>query len=183
MSLANSLSLCVQGNYLVGHFGGSQASISRAWVVSTACEVPIMFLCGWLLRGKGLKGVMALGLAGTWMKVATLSMAGGLWQYYLGLCLHGCFYAGAAAGFNVYLDRHFHPSQRPGLQSLSLVFIQGLPNAVAGLLAGILWHCLSLRAVYLGAGGIATGAGLYGSYLAWRFYISGNQPHRPGVPQ
>ena len=57
------------------------------------------------------------------------------------------------------------PGDRPALQALSVVFFQGIPNALAGLVAGAVWHAHSLRAVYLLAAAIAVGISLYGLRL------------------
>jgi hypothetical protein len=66
MNFANGLTLCVQGNYLVHRWAGGQASISLAWITSTACEIPIFLLCSYVLRRHGLRYVLGMGLAGTW---------------------------------------------------------------------------------------------------------------------
>ncbi|HLP43293.1 MAG TPA: MFS transporter, partial [Fibrobacteria bacterium] len=165
MNFANGLALCVQGNYLTHRWAGGQASISQAWVVSTACEVPLFLLCAYVLRRYGLRYVLALGLAGTLVKILGVAAASELWQYFLALSMHGFFYSGALTGFSVHLDRSFDPADRPALQALSVVFFQGIPNALAGLAAGLVWHFSSLRSVYFLAGGVAVLVSLHGFRL------------------
>lgn len=165
MNFANGLTICVQGNYLVNRWEGGQASISQAWVASTACEVPLFILCAWVLRRYGLRYVLGMGLAGTLVKVVGLALAAELWQYFLALAMHGFFYAAAITGFNVYLDRTQARDDLPSLQALSVVFFQGIPNALAGLTAGLLWQAHSLRAVYLFAAAVAIAITAYGLAL------------------
>jgi hypothetical protein len=111
------------------------------------------------------------------VKVAGLAMASELWHYFLALSMHGFFFAAAITGFNVYLDRTHAREDLPSLQALSVVFFQGIPNALAGLFAGIVWHAVSLRAVYLLAAGIAGAASVYGMLL---LRSRSARPHPPG---
>lgn len=165
MNFANALSICLQGNYLTHRWEGGQVLISRAWVMSTACEVPLFLLCAWMLRRFGLRWVLAIGLFGTLVKLIGVALATEYWHYLLALSMHGFFYSGAVTGFNVYLDRNYSREDLPSLQALSVVFFQGLPNALAGLSAGLIWHLSSLRAVYVLAAGIAIAISLYGFRL------------------
>jgi MFS family permease len=168
MNFANGLTLVLQGNYLVHRWEGGQVSISQAWMVSTACEVPIFALCVWILRRYGLRYVLALGLAGTLIKILGAALAAELWHYLLALAMHGFFFAGAITGYSVHLDRTHAEADRPSLQSLSVVFYQGIPNALAGLFAGLVWQGFSLRAVYFLAAGIALAATAYGIWSLGR---------------
>ncbi|HKP98167.1 MAG TPA: MFS transporter [Fibrobacteria bacterium] len=165
MNFANVMATGVQGNYLVDRWHEGQRTISMAWVVSTACEVPLMLLCAAVLRRSGLRYVIGLGILGTVLKLAGLALAGEVWQYYLALSLHGCFFSGALTGFSVYLDRTYKREERAALQALAPVFYAGIPSSLAGLAAGLLWHAVSLRAVYLASGGIAVAAAACA--LAW----------------
>jgi MFS family permease len=155
LSFANAMASIVQGNYLIQRWQGGQLSISLAWVVSTACEIPIMLLCVRILKRRGLNHVLGFGLIGTLIKLVVLAFAGTLWSYFLGLSLHGCFFAGVVTGFGIFLDHHFHKEDRPTLQALSAVFLLGLPSAMAGLATGLIWHFFSLRAVYAFSGLVA----------------------------
>jgi MFS family permease len=168
MNFANGLIICIQGNYLVHRWEGGQASISQAWVASTACEAPLFLLCAWVLRRYGLRYVLAMGLAGTLAKIVGAALAAELWQYWLALAMHGFFYSGAVTGFSVYLDRHHAREDIPSLQALSVIFFQGIPNALAGLSAGLIWHASSLRSVYLFAAAIAAAVSAYGFFLLRR---------------
>jgi hypothetical protein len=168
MSFANGLAICVQGNYLVNRWDGGQASISQAWVASTACEVPLFFLCIFVLKRYGLRYVLAMGLAGTLVKIVGAALATELWQYWLALSMHGFFFSGAVTGFSVYLDRNHAREDLPSLQALSAVFFQGIPNALAGLTAGLIWHVSSLRSVYIFAALVAAAISAYGFFLLRR---------------
>ena len=165
LNFANTMATSMQGNYLVDRWHQGQRIISLAWVVSTGCEVPLMLFCAWLLRRRGLRAVLAFGIAGTLLKLAGLAMAGEAWQYCLALALHGCFFSGALTGFGIYLDRTYKAHDRPSLQALAPVFYGGIPSALAGLAAGSLWHVFSLRSVYWAAGIIALLASAYGWFL------------------
>jgi predicted MFS family arabinose efflux permease len=165
MNFANAMATGVQGNYLVDRWHMGQRTISLAGVVSTACEVPLMLLCAWVLRRRGLRAVLAIGIGGTLVKLAGLALAGEVWQYCLALAMHGCFFSGALTGFSVYLDRAHKPQDRPSLQALAPVFYGGIPSSLAGLTAGLVWHAYSLRAVYLLAGAIAAGVTAYAFLL------------------
>jgi MFS family permease len=166
MNFANVMATAMQGNYLVDRWHQSQRVISLAWVVSTACEVPWMLLCAWLLRRSGLRAVLALGLLGTVVKLVGLALAHEAWQYCLALAMHGCFFSGALTGFTIHLDRAFKPTDRPSLQALAPIFYSGVPSGLAGLAAGALWHAYSLRAVYAVAGVVAVLCALYAAVLA-----------------
>ncbi len=165
MNFANALAIGVQGNYLLNRWEQGQRSISMAWVISTACEVPIMLLCALLLKRKGLRVVIGLGIFGTLIKLTGLAAAGSLWQYYLALTMHGCFFAGALTGFNIYLDRRYQQQERATLQTISGIFYGGIPSALAGLSSGWIWHVFSLRSVYLVSGAIAFPAAFYAFFL------------------
>ncbi|MEO6095574.1 MAG: MFS transporter [Fibrobacteria bacterium] len=165
MNFANSMATGVQGNYLVDRWHEGQRAISMAWVVSTACEVPWMLFCAWVLRKYGLRYVIGFGIAGTLVKLTGLALAGQVWHYYLALTLHGCFFSGALTGFSVYLDRAYRHEERSSLQALAPVFYAGIPSSLAGLATGVVWHSFSLRAVYLLAGGIAALAAAYAVLL------------------
>ncbi|MDB5049998.1 MAG: transporter [Fibrobacteres bacterium] len=165
MNFANAMATGVQGNYLVDRWHQGQRTISMAWVVSTACEVPLMLLCAAVLRRFGLRYVIGLGILGTLLKLAGLAVAGEVWQYYLALTLHGCFFSGALTGFSVFLDRTYRKEERAALQALAPVFYAGIPASLAGLTAGLVWHAFSLRAVYLLSGGIAVAAAGYALVL------------------
>jgi len=168
MNFANTMAIGVQANYLVHRWQEGQRTISLAWVVSTACEVPLMLLCARVLNRYGLRYVLGLGIVGTLLKLVGLASAGTLWQFYLALTMHGCFYSGALTGFSVYLDRKYRREERPTLQTLAGVFYGGIPSTLAGLTAGWIWHALSLRSVYLLSGGIAIPAALYAINLLRR---------------
>jgi hypothetical protein len=88
-----------------------------------------------------------------------------VWQYYLALSLHGCFFSGALTGFSVFLDRNYRKDERAALQSLAPVFYSAIPASLSGLTAGLVWHAFSLRAVYGLAGGIALATGIIGWWL------------------
>lgn len=165
MNFANSMATGVQGNYLVDRWQQDQRVISLAWVVSTACEVPLMLFCAWLLRRKGLRAVLAFGIGGTFLKLAGLALAGQAWQYCLALILHGCFFSGALTGFTVWLDRMYKSQDRPSLQALAPVIYAGIPSALSGLTAGLIWQHHSLRAVYLLAGAVSAAAAIYAFLL------------------
>ncbi len=165
MNFANALATGVQGNYLFHRWHGGQATISLAWVVSTACEVPLMLMCARILTKYGLRPVLALGVFGTLIKLVGLAAAGTLWQFYLALTMHGWFFSGALTGFSIYLDRNYSREDRASLQTLSGVFYAGIPSALAGLTAGWVWQVFSLRAVYLLSGMIAVPVALYAFLL------------------
>jgi MFS family permease len=173
MNFANAMATLVQGNYLASRFGGGQASISLAWIVSSACEIPLMLYCAWLVRRSGLRAVIGFGLLGTALKLAVLGVAETRWAYFVGLAAHGCFFSGAMAGFNLYVDQRFRVADRPTLQALGSLFYQGLPSACGGLAAGCIWHFLGLRAVYWSAGllGLAV--------AAYTFLLLPQLPTRP----
>jgi MFS family permease len=165
LNFANTMAIGMQGNYLVDRWHQGQRTISMAWVVSTGCEVPLMLLCAVVLRRFGLRYVIGLGILGTVLKLVGLAMAREVWQYYLALSLHGCFFSGALTGFSVFLDRNYRKEERAALQSLAPVFYSAIPASLAGLTAGLVWHAFSLRAVYGLAGGIALAIGVLGWYL------------------
>jgi PPP family 3-phenylpropionic acid transporter len=165
MNFANVLATGVQGNYLMNRWHEGQRTISLAWVVSTACEVPLMLICARILKRHGLRYVLGLGIFGTLLKLVGLAAAGTLWQFYLALTMHGCFFSGALTGFGIYLDRTYSPEERPTLQAICGVFYAGIPSALAGLTAGWVWHAFSLRAVYLLSGSIAVPAAVYAFFL------------------
>jgi MFS family permease len=161
MNFANAMATLVQGNYVVSRFGQGQSSISLAWIVATTFEMPLMFLCALLVGKRGLRTVIGLGLLGTTAKLVILGMADGYGMYLAGLVFHGALFSGALVGFNLFVDRHFAVADRPSLQSLGAFFYTGIPNALGGLTAGLLWHFLGLRSVYMAAAAISVGAGLY----------------------
>ena len=161
MNFANVMATGMQGNYLIDRWHQGQRTISLAWVVSTACEVPLMLLCAAVLRKYGLRYVIGLGILGTLFKLVGLAAAGQVWQYYLALTLHGCFFSGALTGFSVFLDRTYKKEERASLQALAPVFYAGIPSSLAGLTAGVVWHAFSLRSVYLVSGAIAVLASGY----------------------
>lgn len=165
LNFANVMAISVQGNYLAERWQGGQRAISLAWMVSTACEIPLMLACAWVLRRYGLRYVLGLGVAGTLVKLVGLAMAGRYWHYCLALTMHGCFFSGALAGFSVYIDRRYPRADSPSLQALSTVFYQGFPSVLAGLSAGLVWHHYSLRTVYILAGAIAVLASGYAFFL------------------
>ena len=169
MSFANSMSTLVQGNYLVTRFEGGQASISLAWIIATTAEIPLMLFCVHLVRRSGLRGVIGFGLLGTAVKLVLLGVAETRWVFFLGLTAHGCFFSGALVGFNLYLDRYFHVADRPVLQALGALFFQGLPAAIGGLCAGLLWHFLGIRSVYWFAASVASATALYAVFWLPRF--------------
>jgi hypothetical protein len=173
MNFANSMATLVQGNYLVARFPGGTQSISLAWIVSTACEVPFMLLCAWLTRCSALRVVMGLGLLGTTLKLVLIGTAATRGMYFLGLIFHGCFFSGAMVGFNLYVDQHFSVADRPSLQALGALFYQGIPMALGGLAAGLIWHFAGLRDVYWTAAAIGMGVGVYTLFLL---------PRLPGFP-
>jgi hypothetical protein len=165
MNFANTMATSMQANYLVDRWHQGQRVISLAWVVSTGCEVPLMLLCAWLLRRRGLRAVLGFGIAGTLVKLAGLALAQEAWQYCLALVMHGCFFSGALTGFGVYLDRTHKAQDRPTLQVLAPVFYGTIPGALAGFAAGGLWHAYSLRSVYAVSGLIALSATAYAGFL------------------
>jgi MFS family permease len=161
MNFANAMATLVQGNYLVSQFGGGQKSISFAWIVATTFEIPLMFLCAWMVRRYGLRTVIGFGLLGTTIKLVLLGAANDYGLFLAGLAFHGCFFSGALVGFNLFVDKHFDIADRPTLQSLGALFYTGLPSAAGGLTAGILWHFFGLHSVYLVTGAVSIGAGAY----------------------
>ncbi len=161
MNFANAMATLVQGNYIVSRFGQGQEAISLAWIVATTFEIPLMFLCAWLVRARGLRVVIGLGLLGTTVKLLILGMADGYGMYLAGLIFHGAMFSGALVGFNLFVDRNFAVADRPSLQSLGALFYTGLPNALGGLTAGLLWHYFGLESVYLFTAVVGVGAGIY----------------------
>jgi len=63
------------------------------------------------------------------------------------------------------VDRRFPVADRPSLQALGALFYQGLPMALGGLAAGLIWHFAGLRDVYWTAAAIGTGVGIYTLFL------------------
>ncbi len=165
INFANVMATSVQGNYLIDRWHQGQRTISMAWVISTGCEIPLMLLCAAALRRLGLRYVIGLGILGTVIKVAGLALAGEVWQYYLALTLHGCFFSGALTGFSIFIDRTYRKEERAALQALAPVFYAGIPSSLAGLTAGLVWHAFSLRAVFLLAGAMALATGLAGFWM------------------
>ncbi len=165
MNFANAMATLVQGNYLVARFSGGQGSISMAWIVSTAFEIPLMLLCAWLVRRHGLRIVLGFGLLGTTIKLVFIGAADSYAMFLAGLAFHGCFFSGALTGFNLFLDRRYDHRDRPALQALGTLFHTGLPTALGGLAAGILWHYFGLRSVYAVAAAISVAAGVYTLFL------------------
>lgn len=161
MNFANAMATLVQGNYLVARFAGGQASISLAWIVSTTFEIPLMLLCAWMVRRHGLAAVLGFGLLGTTIKLAFIGAAESYGMFLAGLAFHGCFFSGALTGFNLFLDRRYGVTDRPALQALGALFHTGLPTAIGGLAAGLLWHFFGLRTVFVASAAIGLGAGLY----------------------
>ena len=161
MNYANAMATLVQGNYIVGRFARGQEDISLAWIVATAVEIPLMLFCAWLVRSKGLRAVIGLGLLGTTAKLLILGLAESYSMFLVGLVFHGFFFSGALVGFNLFVDKHFHVADRPSLQSLGALFYSGLPTALGGLSAGVLWHLFGLQAVYTVTAVIGVGVGLY----------------------
>lgn len=149
INFANAMATGVQANYLIHRWNSGQSSISLAWVISTACEIPLMLFCIRILSGSGLKMVIGLGILGTVIKLVGLASAHSLWQFYLALTMHGCFFSGALTGYSIYLDRKYAKEERSTLQALSGVFYGGIPSALAGICIGWIWHSLSLYSVYL----------------------------------
>jgi hypothetical protein len=161
MNFANAMATLVQGNYLTRQFGLGQSSISMAWIVATACEVPLMLACAWLARARGLRAVLGLGLLGTTVKLFLLGAADSYALYLAGLVFHGCFYAGAITGFSLFLDQRYAVADRPSLQALGSLFYAALPLALGGLSAGVIWHLFGLKTVYLAAALVGLAAGGY----------------------
>ena len=173
MNFANAMATLVQGNYLIARFSRGQSSISLAWIIATACEIPLMLLCAWLVRRHGLRAVLGFGLLGTTLKLFFLGAADSYGVFMAGLAFHGCFFSGAVAGFSLFLDQRYAIADRPSLQALGSLFYAGLPMALGGLVAGILWHLFGLHTVYLVAALIGLGAGAYTIVL---------MPKLPGMP-
>lgn len=161
MNFANAMATLVQGNYLMARFAQGQASISLAWIIATACEIPLMLGCVWLVRRHGLRAVLGFGLLGTTLKLFFLGAADSYGVFLAGLAFHGCFFSGAVVGFSLFLDHRYAVADRPSLQALGSLFYAGLPLALGGLSAGVVWHLFGLRAVYLVAALIGLGAGGY----------------------
>jgi MFS family permease len=175
MNFANAMATLVQGNYIVGHFGGEQKSISFAWIIATTFEIPLMILCAWLVRRHGLRTVIGFGLLGTTIKLLLLGAAESYGTFLAGLAFHGCLFSGALVGFNLFVDRRFAVADRPSLQSLGALFHTGIPNALGGLTAGLLWHYVGIRSVYVVAGGIGVGAGVYTVWMMRGLVEAGRQ--------
>ena len=161
MNFANAMATLVQGNYLMDRFAKGQASISLAWIIATAFEIPLMLACVWLVKRHGLRAVLGFGLLGTTLKLFFLGAADSYGVFLAGLAFHGCFFSGAIAGFSLFLDQKYAVSDRPSLQALGSLFYAGLPMALGGLVAGVLWHLFDLHTVYLIAALIGLGAGAY----------------------
>jgi MFS family permease len=161
MNFANAMATLVQGNYLVHRFGQGQEAISFAWIIATAFEIPLMFWCAHLVRRHGLRTVIGVGLLGTTIKLALLGLANDYSLFLVGLVFHGCFFSGALVGFNLFIDKYFNIADRPSLQSLGALFYSGLPTALGGLTAGLLWHFFGLQSVYWFTAAVGLGVGLY----------------------
>jgi len=161
MNFANAMATLVQGNYLMARFSKGQASISLAWIIATACEIPLMLACAWLVRRHGLRVVLGVGLLGTTLKLFFLGAANSYGVFLAGLVFHGAFFSGAVTGFSLFLDQRYAVSDRPSLQALGSLFYAGLPMALGGLAAGVIWQAFGLNAVYLTAAVIGLGAGAY----------------------
>lgn len=161
MNFANAMATLVQGNYIVGRFARGQEDISLAWIVATTVEIPLMLLCVRMVKAGGLRLVIGFGLLGTTVKLVLLGAADSYGLFLLGLAFHGCFFSGALVGFNLFVDKHFAVADRPPLQSLGALFYTGLPTALGGLTAGLLWQFFGLDAVYLVCALVSLGAGGY----------------------
>jgi MFS family permease len=161
MNFANAMATLVQGNYLVTRFAKGQASISLAWIIATGFEVPLMLACAWLVKRHGLRAVLGFGLLGTTLKLFFLGAADSYGVFLAGLAFHGCFYSGALAGFSLFLDQRYAVADRPSLQALGSLFYAGIPMALGGLAAGVLWHLFDLHTVYLVAALMGLGTGAY----------------------
>lgn len=168
MNFANVMATVVQGNYLIHRFQVSQGYISLAWVIATACEVVWMAVCARLVRSLDIRRLIVIGLWGTGLKLAFMGFASTYFSFVLGLVFHGLYFSFTLAGFGIYLDRRFRPSERPVLQALTSAMAQGLPAALAGLATGWLWHRFQLHSVYIVAAALGGLTCLFAEVWAYR---------------
>ncbi len=167
-SLANTLAIGVQGNYIVHNFEGNPSLVSLSWVVCSGFEIPIMFICMFLLKRYSIGAVLLAGLAGTFLRINIMALAPNINYLFLGLSLHGFFYAGITTGLGIRIHNSPH-IERAASQSFISLFYTGLPSVIGGFFSGFIWEHFSLKSVYVVAQIIVCLAALLWTY----FYFKG----------
>jgi MFS family permease len=147
LSCANSMAISIQGNYILNEFEGTRTTVSLAWFICSGCEIPIMFLCIYLLKKWNLAYVLAAGMLGTCIRLAGMNFSTSIWELFLTLILHGFFYAGIATGLGICIDRTKW-KYRSSLQAMYSLIYAGIPHVFGGFMAGFLWDRYSINFVY-----------------------------------
>jgi hypothetical protein len=154
MSCANSMAFNIQGNYVPYKYAGADSTISLSWLIGSGFEIPIMFLCVYLLKRWNLTVVLSAGIIGTLIRIAGMDFSPTLGSLLFFLTLHGMYYAGVVTGLTIAIDRT-ETNHKPSLQLLCSLVYSGIPHALGCLMAGFLWDLFSLQFVYHAATAIA----------------------------
>lgn len=137
------------GSLIRNNFFGSDADVARAWTISTACEVPLIWFAAWLMGKLPLQWIFAIGMFSTAAKLALSALAPDLYWVFVAQIFHGFFFGASLSAVGVLLRRRYSPEIVPiALMTCSLVY-SGAATALSGLFSGYLWDHFGLRQTFV----------------------------------
>lgn len=133
------------GSLIRNNLGGSDADVALSWTISTAAEVPLIWIAAWMTSRLSLRWIFSLGMLSTSLKLGISALAPNLATIFAAQVFHGFFFGASLAAVGVLLRRMMAAELVPqALLSCSLIY-SGLANAFSGLLSGYLWDYFGLR--------------------------------------
>jgi MFS family permease len=115
--------------------------LPRAWTATVMTigqwpEIAGLALLPGLIRRRGYKGTILIGLIAWFLRFATLACDPPLWVAVAGTLLHGVGIACITIGGQIYVDQCAPPSRRASAQALNMSVTAGLGSLLGSLLAG-----------------------------------------------
>jgi MFS family permease len=135
VSLTTPFVYQVMPNYLRAN-GMDRAWISTAMSLGQWPEVAMLAVLPWLIRRKGYRFTLGLGIAAYAIRFGSLAFDPPLWLATAGIPLHGVGVACFTVGGQVFVDSKASLDRRASAQSINTVVTGGLGSLLGCLLAG-----------------------------------------------
>ncbi len=147
LGCANSMAIAVQSNFILHQEGGTKQIVSISWFLCSVFEIPVMFLCFFVMRRYGLINVLIIGFFFTVLRLVGMAYSPNLFWLLGTLTFHGFYYAGVITGLGLFVDKSKWP-HRSAVQPMFALFYSGIPNITGAFIAGTLWKFFDLQAVF-----------------------------------
>jgi hypothetical protein len=157
--------------YIRAH-GGSIDTVSQMWILMLVIEIPLVYYIGVVVRGVGIRGLLAIGVLADGFRWLVCSLTGELSYIYPLMLAHGLVVAGLFVGSALYVEATVPERLRSTGQGLLAMIGFSCAGVLSALGGGLLLD-------HFGPDTVCRVAGIGGLLLALALPLFVPRPERP----